>query len=265
MIEIAVYWIAASYVLGIGLAVDQLRRPLSEWEAAGRNRRFWVSMTIVMGFHALGQYAAAAYFISVVPRFRPAKRAGPRRTLQRLSAAIIRRWQRATRDDPAARRLTATEELATAAALLVFASSFIHSLVTADHFEEYWLFGVLFAAATCLQALWTALIFGDPSNRRILLTGAVGNAALVAVWAISRTVGLPLGPHPWQPEPAGVVDVLSTLDELGAVVLVAVILATLRGDRPSVSPAYLRLATTLVGPLFLFSVLAAFGGGHHHH
>jgi len=264
MVTIAVYWIAASYVLGIGLAADQLRRPLSEWEAAGCNRRFWVSLTIVLGFHALGQFAAAAYLIGVLPRFRSAERAGPRRTLQRLSATITSSWQRVTRDDPAARRLTATEELAVAAALLVFASSFVHSLVTADHFEEYWLFGAFFAVVTCLQALWTALIFGDPSNRRILLAGAVGNGALVAVWAISRTVGVPLGPHAWQPEPAGVADVLSTLDELGAVVLIAAILAGVRGHRPPISPAYLRLATTLVGPLFLFSVLAAFGGGHHH-
>jgi hypothetical protein len=59
MVTIAVYWIAASYVLGIGLVIDQLRRPLSEWQAAGRERRFWVALTLITGFHGMGQYVAA--------------------------------------------------------------------------------------------------------------------------------------------------------------------------------------------------------------
>jgi hypothetical protein len=29
--------------------------------------------------------------------------------------------------------------------------------------------------------------------------------------------------------------------------------------------AQVRLATMLAGPLFIYSVLSAFGGGHHHH
>jgi hypothetical protein len=264
MVTVALYWIAASYVLGIGVAIDQLRRPLSEWQAAGRERRFWVALTLITGFHGLGQYVVAAYAIGVVPRFRAAASPGPRRVLQRLSAAIVGGWQRTTRGVPAARRFTAAEELVLVAALLVFASSFIHSVVIAVHFEEFWLFGALFAATTVLQAAWTVLVYGDPLNRRLLLAGAVGNAALVVVWTVSRTVGLPIGPRPWQPEAVGVVDVLSTLDEIAAVVLLAAVLAV-RGRRPSISPAYLRLAAMVAGPLFLYSALAAFGGGHHHH
>lgn len=263
MLTIATYWIAASYLLSVGLAADQLRRPRSEWEAAGRDRRFWVSLSIVMGFHALGPYAAAAYLVGVVPRFRPAERAGPRRSLQRLSAGT-RRWQRAGRVRFATHDATAAEELAFVAAMLVFVSSLIHSRVIVDHFEEYWLAGAFFAVVTCLQALWTALIVGAPRQRRILLAGAVGNAALVAVWATSRTIGMPLGPQAWKVEPVGEIDALSTLDELAAVILVAAILASLRGRRPPISPPYLRVATALVGPLVIFSVLAAFAGSHHH-
>jgi hypothetical protein len=263
MVTIALYWIAASYVLGIGLAIDQLRRPLPEWWAAGRDRRFWVALTLITGFHGLGQYVAAAYAVGVVPRFRAAGSAGPRRMLHRLSAAVMGGWRRATRGVPAPRDRTATQELVLVAALLVFASSFIHSVVIAVHFEEFWLFGALFAATTCLQAAWTVLIYGDPLNRRLLLAGAVGNGALVVVWAISRTSGVPVGPRPWRPEAVGVVDVLSTLDELAAVVFVAAVLA-LRGPRATISPAALRLAAMVAGPLFLYSALAAFGGGHHH-
>jgi hydrogenase/urease accessory protein HupE len=75
------------------------------------------------------------------------------------------------------------------------------------------------------------------------------------VWAISRTIGVPLGPQPWRPEAVGVADVLSTLDELAAVVLVAAVLA-LRARGAWISPAYLRLAAMVAGPLFLYSTLA---------
>jgi hypothetical protein len=265
MVTIAVYWIAASYVLGIGLAVDQLRRPLPAWEAAGRNRRFWVALTFVMGFHGLGEYAAVAYLVGVVPRFRCAERAGPRRWLQRASAAIVRRGQRAERAMPAARTSTAAQDLALVAALLVFISSFIHSAQVQGHFEQYWLYGAFFAVAAVLQAIWAVLVFRDPLHRRVLVAGAVGNAALIVVWAVSRTVGVPIGPQGWHPEAVGVIDVLSKLDELAAVVLIATVLARLRDTRASISPLYLRLAAMLAGPLFIYSFLAAFGGGGHHH
>lgn len=265
MVTIAMYWIAASYVLGIGLAVDQLRRPLPAWEAAGRNRRFWVALTCLMGFHGLGEYAAVAYFVGVVPRFRPVEGAGPRRWLQGASAAFVRRGQRVDRAVTADRRRTATEELALVAALLVLVSSFIHSSQIAGHFEQYWLYGAFFAVVTILQAVWAGLVYRDPLNRRVLVAGALGNAALMVVWAISRTFGVPIGPRGWHPEAVGVIDVLSKLDELAAVVLIATVLARLRGTRESISPLYLRLAAMLAGPLFLYSVLAAFGGGGPHH
>lgn len=264
MVTIAVYWIAASYVLGIGLAVDQLRRPLPAWEAAGRNRRFWVALTFLMGFHGLGEYAAVAYLVGVVPRFRAAGRTGPRRRLQQASAAIVRRGRGVERALPASRGYTATQELALVAALLVFVSSFIHAAQIAEHFEEYWLYGAFFAVATCLQAIWAVLVYREPLHRRVLVAGALGNAALIVVWAISRTVGVPIGPQGWHPEAVGVADVLSKLDELAAIVLISTVLARLRGTRASISPLHLRLAAMLAGPLFLYSVLAAIGGGHHH-
>jgi hypothetical protein len=255
MLTIATYWIAASYVIGIGLAVDQLRRPLSAWEAAGRERRFWLALSLILGFHALGEFAAIAYFAAVVPRFRGAGRSGPRQALERLNAALHRRGREATK---VRGRRTAAEELALVAAVLVFASSFIHSNMIASHFEEYWLFGVFFAVVTCLQAIWTVLIFQHPGNRRVLVAGAVGTAAIIAVWLISRTSGLPFGPHPGVPEAVGVVDVVSTLDEAAALVL---LLGALHLQRPG--GVQLRLAAMVGGCLFLFSVLAGFGGHGH--
>jgi hypothetical protein len=253
MLEIAQYWIAASYVIALGLVVDQLRRPLPEWEAAGRTRRFWVALTLIMGFHGLGEYAAVAYFAVVVPRFHGSRRTVSRQTMRRI--AKLGRTER---------RLTAAGELVLVAGVLVFASSVIHSVVIADHFDQYWPFGVFFAVVTLAQACWAALVYQQPLKERLLLWGAVGNALLIVVWAVSRTVGVPLGPQPWQPEPVAAIDVLSTLDELATVILVAVVLASLRGVRLSISQLHIRLATMAAGPLFIWSLLSA-SGGHHHH
>jgi hypothetical protein len=156
------------------------------------------------------------------------------------------------------------EELAMVAAVLVFVSSFIHSAEITPHFEQYWLYGVFFAVVTLLQAIWSVLIYGDPLNRRYLVAGGVGNAALIVIWAITRTIGVPLGPQSG-PEAVGVIDVLSKLDELAAVVLIAMVLAHLQPSRRSISPLHLRVAAFVSGPLFLYSVLVAFAGGAHHH
>jgi hypothetical protein len=263
MLTIAIYWIGVSYALGIVLAADQLRRPLSLWETAGVSRRFWVSLSLAMAFHGLGEYALVAYVAGVVPRLHPPQERGPWRALREASAAFMRRWRRAVPEIAQRERRSAAEDLAYVAALLVLVSSIIHSAQIAPHYEQYWLYGAFFAVAALWQAIWAARVYRDPLNRRLLVAGIAGNVTLIVVWAISRTAGVPIGPQGWHPEAAGPVDVLSKLDELGAVVLMALVLARLRERPRPISPLHLRLAAMLAGPLFLYSVLAA-AGGHHH-
>ena len=50
----------------------------------------------------------------------------------------------------------------------------------------------------------------------ILRLGLVVNAAVVAVWIVSRTTGLPVGPSPGTPEPFGGADLAATGFELGS-------------------------------------------------
>lgn len=270
LIYIAVCWIAASYVIGVALTAEQLRRPEWEWEAAGSDRRFWVWLTVVLGFHGLGQYAAVAYLVGVRPRLQAAQRSRPPSRLDALNSGLARQWHRGTDERVAARwrrralsrPKSAADELVVLAVLLVLASSLVHAAVISVHFEDYWPFGICFAVATVLQALWSARVYSEALSRRLLIAGAVGNGALVAAWLISRTVGLPLGPQPWEPEAVGAVDVLVTLNELLAIGLIAAALACMRDRRPSISPVYLRLATAFTGVLFLYSVLLPFAGDH---
>lgn len=124
-----------------------------------------------------------------------------------------------------------------------------------SHFREYWLFGLFFAIVTPLQLAWAEAVRRRPGARRLLAVGAAGNLAVVGVWVVSRLVGLPLGPDPFEPERIGFKDVLATVDELGLAGLALVLLAR-RGAHPL--PSWAPVVAWL---LVAGSVLVALAGG----
>jgi hypothetical protein len=107
-------------------------------------------------------------------------------------------------------------------ALASLAAGAIHAVVVPEHLEESLLFGAFFVATAIFQIAWAAMLRdGREWDRRFLTVGVVANAALIVLWAVSRTVGVPVGPEPWMPEPKGVPDVTATVLEL---ILIAVAL-----------------------------------------
>jgi FtsP/CotA-like multicopper oxidase with cupredoxin domain len=102
------------------------------------------------------------------------------------------------------------------AAFFTLGAAAIHAAVMPQHFQEYTLFGVFFLAAALGQAGLAAALLFSPS-RLLAILGIEGNLALVALWLISRTVGVPIGPDPWRPETVGVADTAATVLELVAV------------------------------------------------
>jgi hypothetical protein len=84
--------------------------------------------------------------------------------------------------------------------------------------------------------------------------GALGNAAIVALWAVDRLWGLPLGPEHWKPEPVAFADSAASAFE---VLVVAVCIALLvRGHRRGrASALVVALAVMAVTALSLLSVL----------
>jgi hypothetical protein len=89
----------------------------------------------------------------------------------------------------------------------------IHVAVCPEHFREATIYGVFFAVAAAAQAAWAVLILLCPS-RRLLAAAAAGNAAIVALWVLTRTVGLPVGSEPWRPEAVGGADAGATQLEI---------------------------------------------------
>jgi hypothetical protein len=94
--------------------------------------------------------------------------------------------------------------------------SVTHVLAGPAHFHEATAFGLFFVAAAALQAAWALLVIRR-ADRLLLTIGAVGNAAVLALWAVTRTVGLPVGPETWHPEAVAPPDVLASLLEVTVV------------------------------------------------
>lgn len=116
------------------------------------------------------------------------------------------------------------------------AAAGVHAAMAPAHLREQTVLGLFFAAAALAQLAWTALALGTRPRRGLLVAGAVGNTALVALWALTRTVGLPLGLLP-APEAVGAWDLAALVWEL---VVVGACLALLRD-------AYAGRRTTRVG------------------
>jgi hypothetical protein len=115
-----------------------------------------------------------------------------------------------------------------ALAALSLGAAAIHFAVVPEHLEEWWAFGVFFVALGALEALWAAAIVARPS-RLVTGIGIGANVATVLLWAVSRTVGLPIGPEPWMPEGIGILDVAATALELMLVAGLALNLGRSRG------------------------------------
>lgn len=98
----------------------------------------------------------------------------------------------------------------TVAAVASAAAAGIHFAVAPEHFHEWWGFGTFFVVSGTAQLAWAAF----PSKDWI---GIAGNALFVALWAVSRTHGLPFGPEAGTPEAVGPLDLASVLLELTAV------------------------------------------------
>ena len=106
------------------------------------------------------------------------------------------------------------------AALTLLGAAAIHVAVTPQHFDEWFAAGVFFIVLAVAEAVGGAVMI-SPVGERPAARGLVAalTAGTIALWVVSRTVGLPFGPDPGLPEAIGVLDVTSTA--LEALTLVA--------------------------------------------
>jgi hypothetical protein len=103
------------------------------------------------------------------------------------------------------------------AALSVIAGA-IHVEAAAAHAGALRAYSGLFAALAVTQLAWAVCIYRSPARGR-LAAGVALSAAVVLVWLVSRTAGVPFGPEAWSPEQPGPLDVAATLDEAAIAVI----------------------------------------------
>ena len=104
-----------------------------------------------------------------------------------------------------------------AAAGLSALAGVIHLLVTPEHFEEWSGYGLFFLIAGLAQLIYAPVLLRQPANRSLLIAGIAGNALIIALWIVTRTLGIPLGPEAGEVEAIGVLDTLSKLAELALI------------------------------------------------
>jgi hypothetical protein len=129
-----------------------------------------------------------------------------------------------------------------AAAVLCIAAGLVHLWIAPEHFRHWTGYGVFFGASAAVQiALAVALLAW--SRRAVVLAGLGATAALIAVYTVSRTTGVRVGPH-GGPEQVGDLDFLTVVVEMFTVVL---LLSLLNGaHRRWVGNALLALGVGLV-------------------
>ncbi len=151
------------------------------------------------------------------------------------------------------------------AALSIVAGA-IHAVAVPSHLAETWTHGAFFAVLAAFQLGWGVRIYSHPSPRG-LRAGIAVSVAVIALWIVSRTVGVPFGPGAWHPEPVGALDLAATATEAMIALMGPALLASGgRAPTDAVLPLAARYLRPLVYAQLVLGLLAAFvGGGHDAH
>jgi len=109
-------------------------------------------------------------------------------------------------------------------ALFLVGAGLVHLALVESHLSDDLLLGISFAVVGGAQVILGFVVLAKPSRRVLYLVGALSLVA-VAVWAVSRTFGLPVGSHQI-PEPVGITDLTVVIFEI--LTVAAVVLLTTR-------------------------------------
>jgi hypothetical protein len=105
----------------------------------------------------------------------------------------------------------------------------IHILATPLYFDQWLGYGVFFIAVAVLQVMYSmALAVGQP-NRTLLWVGITGNAAVIAMWLLTRLYGIPFGPMAGEVLPIGLLDAAAQTLAAIQIVHLAVLLRVFDG------------------------------------
>jgi hypothetical protein len=153
-------------------------------------------------------------------------------------------------------------------AALSLGAGVIHFAVSGEHYDLSWAHGTFFAVVAWLQLSWAVAVVVRPT-RWLLAAGALLNAGILGVWAVSRVWGVPIGPDAWTPEAVGWSDALSSVCELGIVALALAVLVrpevAQRKLRPAIAVPVVGIAGLGVAVISSLAFTPALASSHDHH
>ena len=137
----------------------------------------------------------------------------------------------------------------------------VHAAAIGAH-AEHRQAALLFTAVAAFQLAWGAVALSEAAGRRraIALVGALGNAALVAGWALAKTKGISWVDGREEVEPVQFADALCAA--LAAVAVGGGLVAAGRGGSPKLPPS---LGSGLVAVLAVVSLPGMVQAGRHVH
>lgn len=202
----------------------------------------WAVTGAVHVFHAALVIVGAAVVVAMLwPAFSPSGQRAQLVALRRAAMTgdiVAMAEARARRSLASSRVSRLSRDLLALAAVATLISAGVHVIVCPEHFREAFRFGLFFLVASVWQIAW-AIAVVRRASRGMLIQGAVLSAALILLWIVTRTVGLPFGLA--EVEPVGGYDILASGAELTTVACCATLV--LRGWSPAVRPQWLPGAT----------------------
>lgn len=151
------------------------------------------------------------------------------------------------------------------AALASVGASVIHFAVVPNHWREWMLAGLFFAAIASSQLIWARVVL-TRTTAPVLAAGILLNVGAIALWALSRTAGSPFGPNAGQPELVQAADLCALLLQIYVVMGAGwVLYRGLQGEHVStfVSAVILLGATGVVALASTIGVASGIRHGHH--
>jgi len=98
----------------------------------------------------------------------------------------------------------------------LFGAELVHTTVIPQHLREWSVAGWFFLLVSVIEGLLGAALWFVPSRPAVRAAVWV-SLGTVAVWVVSRSVGVPFGPEAWLREPVGKADLAASVLELATV------------------------------------------------
>ena len=163
--------------------------------------------------------------------------------------------------DVEAREVGHGEPLLYLAFALSLLAALSHLWAMPEHMREWWGYGAFFLASAVAQGALATGLMRWP-RRALFLAGIGVNLSILILYALTRTVGIPVfGPHAGEVEGVGLVDLCATASEVGIVLALGAL--TMRGfsrDKKLQVAIVFTAVALLVGHLMHLFAGGATGG-----